>query len=278
MTELEKYYDDLGPCIVCGRKLKPDDIKVYTEEQASELNKIMERLKDSATGNSLAEMGSLLVCKHCMKLKYGERDRLAESRRLLENKMHVEKLGFLSSSAMECTFKNSNLDYENRNTEAWRRGRGWSIGHANLWIQGLEGTGKTWLSRCILSKHLADGRCVGELSAFDLYHMSRDWGDKQAKFIKKWTEPVLISLEDIDKPCWDKRSSQLLWELLDKRYDKKRNVLVTTNVSPEAFKVAINNAQPDNATFVSTLMARFLMSGKGCDRLTLEGESLRKIL
>ena len=140
---------------------------------------------------------------------------------------------------------------------------------ANAVLKGPNGIGKTMIAQNIAHQAVVRGHTVlfasagqmlGELSAIDSDAALR-------RRLRHYANPELLVVDEVGYLSYSNRAADLLFELVNRRYERK-STIVTTN---KAF--ADWNEVFPNAACVVSLIDRLVHNAEVID---LEGESYRK--
>lgn len=139
----------------------------------------------------------------------------------------------------------------------------------NLVLMGPNGIGKTMIARnlthqAVLAGHSALFRTAAEL----LDDLACDSPDLRRKKIARYARPDLLTIDELGYLSYDDQAADLLYRVINPRYEKRRSIIVSTNL---AFK-DWNQVFP-NATCIVTLIDRITHH---YDLIKLEGDSYRR--
>jgi chromosomal replication initiation ATPase DnaA len=268
-TTIEHLLSVFGRCHVC------DADGGYTEAQlVAEGFDIDELLRYyDVVDDRMRDLFDTLgyTCNKCTWLKAEERDKRRRAVAAAKTELVAYQSEAMPAAATAHRFIHSDAATEARNPDAWVWARAWTPPAGNAWVYGLEGTGKTYLGHCVLNAALGQGVSAAQVTAYDFTHAARRFnGDER---LKAFIKPGVLLLEDIDKGHWDEVSIQGLWNVLDKRHEAGRRLLVTANITGKEFAATVRAAWPGNTSVQGTMFARL----QPIAGLTLEGESLRKV-
>ena len=139
----------------------------------------------------------------------------------------------------------------------------------NVVFVGNKGLGKTMLIKNIAYQAVLHGHSARFTLASDMLHdlATQDSSASLARRLRRYTRPKLLCLDEIGYLSYDTRYADLLFEVVTRRYEMRRPILVTTN------KVFTEWAHVfPNASCVGTLIDRLLHRA---EIIALEGESYR---
>lgn len=113
-----------------------------------------------------------------------------------------------------------------------------SRGGKGLILFGDAGTGKTHLASAI-SNYLMDDFIPVKFGTFaDLLDSLKDSfrTDRQTKIVKTLGEIPLLVIDDLGKERYTEWASQILFQVIDKRYNKELPTIITTNLPLQALR------------------------------------------
>ena len=140
---------------------------------------------------------------------------------------------------------------------------------ANVVFIGNKGLGKTMLIKNLAHQALLNGHSARFTLASDMLHdlAAQDSTVALGRRLRRYTGPRLLAIDEVGYLSYDIRYADLLFEVITRRYENRRPVLVTTNKVFSEW----NQVFP-NASCVGTLIDRLVHRA---EILTLEGESYR---
>jgi DNA replication protein DnaC len=130
-------------------------------------------------------------------------------------------------------------------------------GTRTLWIQGLKGTGKTWVAHCIMNAWLDEGGSVGEVNSSEICILSRMYGSRIEVRIAEYVGVGLLLIDDIDSAEWTAAAVDILRDVVDKRRAAHRPIIVTSQRTGAATKTRMRELT-NHVTAIESLMDRFM--------------------
>lgn len=140
---------------------------------------------------------------------------------------------------------------------------------ANVVMLGPNGVGKTMVLRNLAHHALHDGRAVMVRSASDLLAdlAKQESSAARARRLSAYVLPHLLCIDEVGYLSYDARHADLLFEVVSRRYDKGRSILLTTNKPFAEWPTTF-----PNAACVVTLVDRLLHRA---EVIAIDGESYR---
>lgn len=140
---------------------------------------------------------------------------------------------------------------------------------ANLILLGPNGLGKTMLTKNLLYQGVLAGHTARFERAGDLLNdlASQEGARALGACLRKYVAPRLLAVDEVGYLSFDNRHADLLFELVTRRCEAGRSMVITTN---KAFK-DWNETFP-NAACVATLIDRLIQKS---EVIKVEGESYR---
>ncbi len=140
---------------------------------------------------------------------------------------------------------------------------------ANIVIVGPNGLGKTMIAKNLLQQAILRGHSARFTAASDMLHdlAAQDSSTQLARRLRRYITPALLCVDEVGYLSYDTRYADLLFEVITRRYQQHRCVILTTNKSFGEW----NQVFP-NATCVVALVDRLVHRS---EILTLAGDSYR---
>jgi DNA replication protein DnaC len=139
----------------------------------------------------------------------------------------------------------------------------------NVIFVGPNGTGKTMIVQNLAYQAILSGRSVLFTTASAmLNHLAAQDGSRALQFaLRRYCSPAILAVDEVGYLSYGNRHADLLFEVVTRRYEEKRPILVSTN---KAFG-EWNEVFP-NAACVVTLVDRLIHRS---EIVHIEGESYR---
>ena len=140
---------------------------------------------------------------------------------------------------------------------------------ANVVLIGPHGIGKTMIVKNLLHQAVLRGFTARFIAASDMLHdlAAQDSSTQIARRLNRYVTPAILGLDEVGYLAYDPRYADLLFEVINRRYQLRRPTIVTTN---KVFK-EWNQVFP-NAASVVALIDRLVHRS---EILTIDGESYR---
>jgi DNA replication protein DnaC len=139
----------------------------------------------------------------------------------------------------------------------------------NLILLGPNGVGKTLLTKNIALQAVLDGYCVLFRTASELLDdVHCDSPEQRRRKIAAYRRPHLLCIDEIGYLAYDDHAADLLFKVINARYERRRSLIVSTNL---AFKDW--GAVFPNATCIVTLIDRLTHHA---DVTLIDGDSYRR--
>lgn len=139
----------------------------------------------------------------------------------------------------------------------------------NVVMLGPNGVGKTTLAQNLSHQALLRGWTVCCTTASDMLHdlAAQETTRALASRLKKYTRAKLLSIDEVGYLSYDTRYADLLFEVITRRYEQERSVVLTTNKPFGEWSQVF-----PNAACVVTLVDRLMHRA---EIVTIEAESYR---
>lgn len=140
---------------------------------------------------------------------------------------------------------------------------------ANIVIVGPNGLGKSMIAKNLLHQAVLRGHTARFIAASDMLHdlAAQDSSTQLARRLRRYTTPALLCCDEVGYLAYDTRYADLLFEVVTRRYQLRRPIVLTTNRSFTEW----NQVFP-NATCVVALIDRLVHRS---EILSIDGESYR---
>jgi len=140
---------------------------------------------------------------------------------------------------------------------------------ANVVIVGPNGLGKTMIAKNLLHQAVLRGCTARFTAASDMLHelSAQDSSTQLTRRLRRYTTPMLLGIDEVGYLAYDTRYADLLFEVITRRYQLRRPLVLTTN---KAFG-EWNQVFP-NASCVVALVDRLVHRS---EILTIDGDSYR---
>ncbi len=139
----------------------------------------------------------------------------------------------------------------------------------NVVLLGPNGLGKTMLLKNLTHQAILHGHTARFTLAADMLHdlAAQDASVAFARRLRRYTSPTILAIDEVGYLAYDARYADLLFEVVSRRYQQQRPIILTTN---KAFG-EWNQIFP-NAACVVTLIDRLVHRA---EIVALEGKSYR---
>ena len=140
---------------------------------------------------------------------------------------------------------------------------------ANVVLIGANGLGKTMLLKNLAYQAVLKGCTARFTLASDMLHdlAAQDSSTALARRLRRYTSPTILAIDEVGYLSYDARYADLLFEVVTRRYELRRPILLTTNKVFGEW----NQVFP-NAACVVTLVDRLVHRA---EIVALEGKSYR---
>jgi DNA replication protein DnaC len=139
----------------------------------------------------------------------------------------------------------------------------------NIVLIGPNGVGKTMILRNLAHRALHDGRAVVVRTASDLLAdlAKQESSVARARRLEAYVRPALLCIDEVGYLSYDVRHADLLFEVVARRHEKKRSIVLTTNKAFSEWPTTF-----PNAACVVALVDRLI---NRADVIFIDGESYR---
>lgn len=140
---------------------------------------------------------------------------------------------------------------------------------ANVVLIGANGLGKTMLLKNLAYQAVLKGCTARFTLASDMLHdlAAQDSSTALARRVRRYTSPALLAVDEVGYLSYDARYADLLFEVVTRRYELRRPIVLTTNKGFGEW----NQVFP-NAACVVALVDRLVHRA---EIIALEGKSYR---
>ncbi|MGA7539078.1 MAG: IS21-like element helper ATPase IstB [Steroidobacteraceae bacterium] len=140
---------------------------------------------------------------------------------------------------------------------------------ANIIVVGPNGLGKSMIAKNLLHQALLRGYTARFTAASDMLHdlAAQDSSTQLARRLRRYTTPAVLCCDEVGYLAYDTRYADLLFEVVTRRYQLRRPLILTTNRTFSEW----NQIFP-NATCVVALIDRLVHRS---EILSIDGESYR---
>ena len=140
---------------------------------------------------------------------------------------------------------------------------------ANIIVVGPNGLGKSMIAKNLLHQAVLRGYTARFIAASDMLHdlAAQDSSTQLARRLRRYTTPAVLCCDEVGYLAYDTRYADLLFEVVTRRYQLRRPLILTTN---RVF-TEWNQVFP-NATCVVALIDRLVHRS---EILSIDGESYR---
>ena len=136
-------------------------------------------------------------------------------------------------------------------------------------ILGPNGVGKTMILRNLAHRALHDGRSVVVRTASDLLAdlAKQESSVARTRRLEAYVRPHLLCIDEVGYLSYDVRHADLLFEVVTRRHEKKRSIVLTTNKAFAEWPTTF-----PNAACVVALVDRLI---NRADIVVIDGDSYR---
>jgi DNA replication protein DnaC len=140
---------------------------------------------------------------------------------------------------------------------------------ANVVVVGPHGLGKTMIIKNLVHQSVLRGYTARFTAASDMLHdlASQDSSTLLSRRLRRYITPSVLGIDEVGYLAYDTRYADLLFEVVTRRYQLRRPIIVTTNKIFQEW----NQVFP-NATSVVALIDRLVHRS---EILKIDGESYR---
>ena len=140
---------------------------------------------------------------------------------------------------------------------------------ANIIVIGPNGLGKSMIAKNLLYQAVLRGYTARFTAASDMLHdlAAQDSSTQLARRLRRYTTPSVLCCDEVGYLAYDTRYADLLFEVVTRRYQLRRSLILTTNRPFTEW----NQVFP-NATCVVALIDRLVHRS---EILSIDGESYR---
>jgi len=139
----------------------------------------------------------------------------------------------------------------------------------NLVLIGSNGVGKTMIAKNVAHAAIHAGFSVVFRSAADLIDdLSCDSPERRRRRVAAYCRPHLLCIDEVGYLSYDDHAADLLFAAINPRYDKRRSILISTNLAFKDWPTVF-----PNATCIVTLVDRLTHYA---DVTLIEADSFRR--
>ena len=250
--EALRYVNELMPnCADCGCELKYEPMDpIDTPQNWLAMLAVVKEKSPHIYENWRKLQAVCDVCTH----DRSERNREQRRKNAVTRLKHETYGHLMPDIAGIHTFAHSDKAAEERHPEMWAAAKDWFNRDTNVWICGDSGSGKTFLARCMLNLMLDRMRPAAELSGPTLCSIAGKFSWEQQ--IEPYVKVTILLLDDLDKGNWDGRAYNALLELLNRRLDYGKRLIVTANTTGKRWAEHVATAYPENPSMGSAITNR----------------------
>jgi DNA replication protein DnaC len=122
----------------------------------------------------------------------------------------------------------------------------------NLILLGSNGLGKTMIAKNIAYAAVLAGHSVSFRTAAEMLRdVDVDSPELRRRRIRKYIRPQLLAIDEVGYLSYDDHAADLLYQIINPRYEERRSTIVTTNLAFKDWNVVF-----PNATCIATLLDR----------------------
>ena len=209
-------------------------------------------------------LGSI-YCADCIERLGGAMERRWQRDELIAR---AESGGYIHEGTLRCRFDRSNPEFEE--SLVYAQAKSWTPGSTNVYMAGTIGCGKTYLARCMLNASLDAMLSIGEVTALEFVKaVSSGYNSRGVAWLYG---PKVLLIDDLDKAPWNETTLGWLWQLLDRRRDRKHVTIVTSNFEATRLCDMLNARVPKNLSLPTAILDRL----RPITNLSFEQGSLRR--
>lgn len=140
---------------------------------------------------------------------------------------------------------------------------------ANVVIAGPNGVGKTMIAKNLIHQGVLRGFTARFVTASDMLHdlATQDSSTLLSRRLRRYTSPAILAVDEVGYLAYDTRYADLLFEVVTRRYQARRPIILTTNKTFGEWGQVF-----PNATSVVALVDRLVHRS---EILSIEGKSYR---
>lgn len=140
---------------------------------------------------------------------------------------------------------------------------------ANIILVGGNGTGKTMVAKNLAHAVIAAGKTARFVTASAMLNelVAQDGVAALGRAFRRYTSPAVLIIDELGYVAYGNRHADVLFEVVNRRYDSGRSIVVTTNRSFQEWGKIF-----PNASCVVTLIDRLVHKSEVVE---IDGESYR---
>lgn len=136
--------------------------------------------------------------------------------------------------------------------------------HMGLMLYGSNGTGKSYLASMICNELIDRGYTALVTNLSRIAHLSMDKSDRK-EYLRSLSRYSLIVLDDLGTERDTSYMNEIIFDVIDTRYETGKPMIITTNLSPEYFR----SSEASTKRVADRLRER-------CITVNMTGESFRR--
>lgn len=139
----------------------------------------------------------------------------------------------------------------------------------NVVIRGPNGVSKTMIAKNVAFQAICSGHTVRFTNASDMLSdlATQDSSSALARRLKRYCSPELLCIDEVGYLSYNNRYADLLFEVVSRRYQSNRPILITTNKTFSDWAEVF-----PNAACVVTLVDRLIHR---CEQIVIDADSYR---